>query len=166
MKIKAGKYYRTRGGDVIGPMLRYVGRDDTFTAIGHTWYEDGSFIRGSPCKMDLMSEVYLRLLSLAAERDALKAENANLQDDLASAERERAHQHGRADRNAAEYAREQKKRQQVQAENARLREALHEIECSHIPDQPAAFEHSDLDWARLHVGKLRSVARVALGEKE
>jgi hypothetical protein len=40
-------------------MLRYAGRDDTFTAIGHTWYEDGSFIRGKPCKMDLISEVYV-----------------------------------------------------------------------------------------------------------
>jgi hypothetical protein len=59
-----------------------------------------------------------------AEAVALKAENANLQDDLASAERERAHQQGRADRNAAEYAREQKKREQLQAENARLREAF------------------------------------------
>ena len=58
------------------------------------------------------------------ERDALRAENANLQDDLASVERERAHQHGRADRNAAEYAREQKKREQLQAENARLRELV------------------------------------------
>ncbi len=57
-------------------------------------------------------------------------------------------------------------RDALRAENARLREALHEIECSHIPDQPAAFEHSDLDWARLHVGKLRSIARAALGEKE
>ena len=52
------------------------------------------------------------------------------------------------------------------AERDTLRAALHEIERSHIPDQPAAFEHSDLDWARLHVGKLRSVARAALGEKE
>jgi hypothetical protein len=58
MKIREGAYYRTRGGDVIGPMLRYVGRDDIFTAIGHTWCEDGSFIRGNPCKMDLISEVY------------------------------------------------------------------------------------------------------------
>jgi hypothetical protein len=54
----------------------------------------------------------------------------------------------------------------LEKENARLREALHEIECSHIPDQPAAFEHSDLDWARLHVGKLRSIARAALGETQ
>ena len=75
--------------------------------------------------------------------------------------------------NAREYAYEMERlakqiaaeRDALRAENARLREALHEIECSHIPDQPAAFEHSDLDWARLHVGKLRSVARVALGKK-
>jgi hypothetical protein len=40
-------------------MARYAGRDDTFTAIGHTWYEDGSFVRGNPCKMDLISEVYV-----------------------------------------------------------------------------------------------------------
>jgi hypothetical protein len=64
------------------------------------------------------------LRDLAAERDALRAEKVNIQDDLASVERERAHQHGRADRNAAEYAREQKKREQLQAENARLEEAM------------------------------------------
>jgi hypothetical protein len=56
--------------------------------------------------------------------------------------------------------------EQAADEIEKLRAALHEIERSHIPDQPAAFEHSDLDWARLHVGKLRSVARAALGEKE
>ncbi|MFN7640700.1 MAG: hypothetical protein ACK5PR_03035 [bacterium] len=63
------------------------------------------------------------LRCLAAERDALKAEKVNLQDDLASAERERAHQHGRADRNAAEYAREQAKRDALQKRVAKL-EAL------------------------------------------
>jgi hypothetical protein len=48
----------------------------------------------------------------------------------------------------------------------KLRAALREIERSHIPDQPAAFDCADLDWARRHVGKLRSVARAALGEKK
>jgi hypothetical protein len=52
------------------------------------------------------------------------------------------------------------------AEIEKLRAALREIECSHIPDQPAAFDCADLDWARRHVGKLRSVARAALGEKD
>jgi hypothetical protein len=48
----------------------------------------------------------------------------NLRDDLASAERECAHQHGRADRNAAEYAREQAKREALQARVAELEGAL------------------------------------------
>jgi len=48
----------------------------------------------------------------------------NLRDDLASAERERAHQHDRADRSAAEYAGEQKKREALQARVAELEGAL------------------------------------------
>jgi len=118
------------------------------------------------CDTDGFTERATALRSLAAERDALRAERDDLAKRLKDAERERNHQHGRADRNAKLHAVEQKKREQIQAGNARLREALHEIECSHIPDQPAAFEHSDLDWARLHVGKLRSISRVALGEKD
>jgi hypothetical protein len=90
-----------------------------------------------------------------AEAVALKAENVNFQDDLASAERERAHQHGRADRNAAEYAREQKKREQLQAENARLREALDELlRCTE--------KHVFGDECKAQ----RNKARAALGEKE
>ena len=80
--------------------------------------------RYQPYTDHAMCNAAAALRSLAAERDALRAENANLRDDLAGAERERAHQQGRADRNAAEYAREQKKREQLQAENARLREAI------------------------------------------
>ena len=44
------------------------------------------------------------------------------------AERERAHQHGLADRNAAEYAREQAKREALQARVAELEEALGTLE--------------------------------------
>ena len=44
----------------------------------------------------------------------------NLRDNLASAERERAHQQSRADRNAAEHAREQAKREALQARVAKL----------------------------------------------
>jgi regulator of replication initiation timing len=54
----------------------------------------------------------------------------------------------------------------LQHEIEKLRAALREIECSHIADQPAAFDCTDLDWARRHVGKLRLIARAALGEKE
>jgi hypothetical protein len=59
MKIREGAYYRTRGGDVVGPMARFAGCDDTFTAIGHTWNEYGSFVRGNPYKLDLISEVWV-----------------------------------------------------------------------------------------------------------
>jgi hypothetical protein len=59
MQIREGAYYRTRGGDVMGPMAAVSGCDDTFTAIGHTWNEDGSFVRGNPYKLDLISEVYV-----------------------------------------------------------------------------------------------------------
>jgi hypothetical protein len=59
MKIEAGKYYRTMGGDVAGPMAIVSGYNDTFTAIGYTWNEDGSFVRGNPYKLDLVSEVYV-----------------------------------------------------------------------------------------------------------
>jgi hypothetical protein len=55
---------------------------------------------------------------------------------------------------------------QAKEEIEKLRAALREIEFSHIPDQPAAFDCTDLDWARRHVGKLRLIARAALGEKE
>ena len=51
----------------------------------------------------------------------------NLRDDLASAERERAHQHGRADRNAAERAREQAKREALQKRVAELEDLIRAI---------------------------------------
>jgi hypothetical protein len=82
MKIREGAYYRTRGGDVVGPMLRYAGRDDTFTAIGHTWYEDGSFVRGNPCKTDLISEVYV---SDTPPSDKPEPETKTLRDEFAMA---------------------------------------------------------------------------------
>lgn len=52
---------------------------------------------------------------------------AALQARCKEAERERAHQHGRADRNAAEYAHEQAKREALQARVAELEEALKKI---------------------------------------
>jgi hypothetical protein len=59
MKIREGAYYRTRGGYVVGPMACVSWGDDTFTAMGHTWSEDGFFVRGRPYKLDLISEVYV-----------------------------------------------------------------------------------------------------------
>jgi chromosome segregation ATPase len=84
------------------------------------------------------------LRSLAAERDDLAKR-------LKDAERERNHQHGRADRNAAQYAAEQAKREQLQAENKKLRTALRSIAANTCCDlcQEAAL-----------------IARAALGKKK
>jgi septal ring factor EnvC (AmiA/AmiB activator) len=76
------------------------------------------------CDTDGFTERATALRSLAAERDALRAERDDLAKRLKDAERERNHQHGRADRNAKLHAMEQKKREQLQAENARLRAAI------------------------------------------
>ena len=59
MKIEAGKYYRTRVGDVAGPMRRVDWCDATFTAGDFTWNEDGSYVQAITYKMDLISEVYV-----------------------------------------------------------------------------------------------------------
>ena len=97
------------------------------------------------------SIVATALRSLAAERDALRAERDDLAKRLKDAERERNHQHGRADRNAAQYAAEQAKREQLQAENKKLRTALRSIAANTCCDlcQEAAL-----------------IARAALGKKK
>lgn len=43
-----------------------------------------------------------------------------------------------------------------------LREAAEEIRDRHIPDQPAAYGGSDLDWAARQHAALRDIARKAL----
>lgn len=55
-----------------------------------------------------------------AQRDALRVEVVNLRDDLASAERERAHQYDRSERRAVGYAQERGKREALQARVAEL----------------------------------------------
>ena len=63
MKIEAGKYYRTRGGDVVGPM-RHEGADSHFPwiTLSRCWTIEGKVYRGreggEDC-MDLISEVYV-----------------------------------------------------------------------------------------------------------
>jgi hypothetical protein len=53
------------------------------------------------------------------------------------------------------------------AENERMREALEEIERSHIPSVPIAVAPmDDLVWAQQHVGTLRRIARAALDAAE
>jgi hypothetical protein len=59
MKIREGAYYRTRGGDVIGPLSAVSWCDRTFSALDLTWHEDGSYVQGVPGNLDLISEVYV-----------------------------------------------------------------------------------------------------------
>lgn len=53
----------------------------------------------------------------------------------------------------------------VEAENARLREALSEIANRHIPDQSAASGGDELDWAIRQYTELRAIARCAVKQE-
>jgi hypothetical protein len=58
MKIEAGKYYRTRGGAVVGPIRRAQG--GFWYSCFHTWDGDGGmFLNGAEHDLDLISEVYV-----------------------------------------------------------------------------------------------------------
>jgi hypothetical protein len=129
MKIREGAYYRTRGGQVFGPTQRNV------TGDGFKYYkEDGSFV-GAARVMDLISEVWAydtppsdepaitaaTIRSLAAERDALMANldaivipTTYYMDPPDGGDVSIAEQVSRMYRHVCD----------LQAENARLREAL------------------------------------------
>ena len=80
MKIREGAYYRTRGGDVVGPMRRfpYSWGDGT-----NVWTDNGGFIEDvNDCDMDLISEVYV---SDTPPADAPAPEAKTLRDDAANA---------------------------------------------------------------------------------
>jgi hypothetical protein len=58
MKIREGKYYRTRDGDVVGPMR--LRKDQSWYSCYHQWNEDGGiFSSGAEHGLDLISEVYV-----------------------------------------------------------------------------------------------------------
>jgi hypothetical protein len=59
MKIEAGKYYRTRGGLIVGPLTRVSWCDSTFAASDITWKENGYYVQGITNPLDLISEVYV-----------------------------------------------------------------------------------------------------------
>jgi len=61
MQIREGAYYRTRGGDVVGPMQPSKREKlGGWIGIDHSWYEDGRFLdSGAQHILDLISEVYV-----------------------------------------------------------------------------------------------------------
>jgi hypothetical protein len=66
MKIEAGKYYRTRGGDVVGPMKPVTVANDAphpryvWGCFGRTWTDSGDYDFGAGyLEEDLISEVYV-----------------------------------------------------------------------------------------------------------
>ena len=61
MKIEAGKYYRTRGEQIVGPMRSRDGRTPFPWGDGtDCWTDNGRFSEDvNNCDMDLISEVYV-----------------------------------------------------------------------------------------------------------
>ena len=60
MKIKEGAYYRTRVGDVVGPMKQSKVALDCWAGNCFIWHEGGHFNRsGAAHGLDLISEVYV-----------------------------------------------------------------------------------------------------------
>ena len=77
MKIREGAYYRTRDGDVAGPMRRT--KDQSWYSNYRTWNEDGGiFSSGAEHGLDLISEVYVSNAppaiapAMQARRDAME----------------------------------------------------------------------------------------------
>jgi hypothetical protein len=58
LRIEAGKFYKTRDGRKVGPMVAgWVGfYDARHLYTGYDWNEDGSFIKGDICNLDLIEE--------------------------------------------------------------------------------------------------------------
>jgi hypothetical protein len=60
MKIREGAYYRTRGGDVVGPMWRDAPSSIyPWHSVTNRWASDGMYSRGGETQHDLISEVYV-----------------------------------------------------------------------------------------------------------
>jgi hypothetical protein len=66
MKIREGAYYRTRGGDVVGPMKPVTVANDAphpeyvWGCFGRTWTDSGDYDFGAGyLEEDLISEVYV-----------------------------------------------------------------------------------------------------------
>ena len=74
MKIEAGKYYRTRGEQIVGPMRRRDGRTPFPWGDGtDCWTDNGRFSEDvNDCDMDLISEAYVSDLPPAPQVNTTK----------------------------------------------------------------------------------------------
>ena len=64
MKIREGAYYRTRNGDVLGPVVQSSDKKYPWTVFGGTysslrWTQEGDYSYTGPNFLDLISEVYI-----------------------------------------------------------------------------------------------------------
>lgn len=59
LRIKAGKYYRQRGGMIVGPVVDRGSANGIFRfeCSGATYRQNGMFCTGGPSEMDLVEEV-------------------------------------------------------------------------------------------------------------
>ena len=85
MKIEAGKYYRTRGGDVVGPMTQSTDKRYPWTVFSEIvsslrWTTGGDYSYAAQHPQDLISEVYV---SDTLPADAPAPEAKTLRDEFA-----------------------------------------------------------------------------------
>ena len=84
MQIREGAYYRTRGGDVVGPMQRNKSdRIYPWFVLSDLWTSDGRFNHLAHCSVgDLITEVYV---SDTPPAEAPALETKTLRDEFAMA---------------------------------------------------------------------------------
>ena len=81
MKIEAGKYYRMRNGQFIGPVERDAFSERPWVSLGLAWSDRGSHDPWhGPHQYDLISEVYV---SDTPPADAPAPETKTLRDEFA-----------------------------------------------------------------------------------
>ena len=82
MKIREGAYYRTRGGDVFGPMYRNdLDAVYPWSVLSDSWTDDGRFnVHAKENVGDIISEVYV---SDTPPADAPAPEAKTLRDEFA-----------------------------------------------------------------------------------
>jgi hypothetical protein len=60
MQIREGAYYRTRRGDIVGPIIKQEHPEWVWHYNNHSWLGNGGWNRyGEPRELDLISEVYV-----------------------------------------------------------------------------------------------------------